>query len=64
MLFFIGVFVGIFSCMVFQVIADRTCKDAAAECAFDCDDCTCHCLGYYCHCARKNAEDAEIEELS
>lgn len=49
--------------MVFQVIADRTCKDAAAECDFNCDDCTCHCLGYYCHCARKNVEDAEIEEL-
>lgn len=64
----LGVMLGLFVSFVFYRLADNTCKNAGFDCGFDCDKCSCHCVGYHCHLMRlakaehSNTDDAAASE--
>ena len=64
MYFFIGFFVGILFYFFWMRYGDKVSKDAAAVADFDCEKCTAHCNGYWCHCARINQQKEQEDQAA
>ena len=60
-----GAMLGLVVSFVFYRLADKTCKDAASDCGYDCSLCSCHCVGFHCHEMRQaRAEHGNTEDVA